>query len=257
MANKTTVSLSAIAAFLDRELSIAGFSDASNNGLQVENSGWVGHVCCAVDASMESFEEAARRGADLLICHHGLSWDDSLKQVTGLNYKRLSFLIRHDIALYASHLPLDAHPRLGNNAQICRAIGIVQKKPFGVYNGREIGFQGRLRNPMRYSKFKDKVARVMRSDLRTMDFGGDTVRTVAVVSGGAAEEIEEAGQKGVDVYLSGEPKLMAYALAQEYAINAVFAGHYATETFGVRALAELLRKAFGLRAEFLDLRIPF
>lgn len=249
--------LNRIVAYLDGELRIADFDDTSNNGLQVANSGNVATVCCGVDASMEFFVAACERQADLLICHHGMSWGDSLKHITGLNYERVAFLIKHDMALYACHLPLDAHPRCGNSAGICRALGLQARKPFGLYRGVEIGFAGRLPKPMRYERFKRLVADIMGCEPRTMDFGKKTIRTVAVVSGGAAAEVEEAGKKGIDVYVSGEPALMAYSLAQEYGINAVFAGHYATEVFGVRALAGKLSRRFKIEAEFVDLKVPF
>ena len=249
--------LKTIVTFLDRELKITDFKDSSHNGLQVENSGKIRRICCGVDASMSFFKAAHAKGADLVICHHGLRWGESMARITDLDYSRLKFLINNDMALYASHLPLDAHPRHGNNAGIARALGLRNLKPFGMYNGSEIGFAGRLAKPMTYAAFKNKVGKVMGSELQTMDFGKSRVQTVAVVSGGAAAEITEAGQKGIDVYLSGEPALMAYSLAEEYKINAVFAGHYATEVFGVRALGEVLQKRFAVKAEFIDMNVPF
>lgn len=249
--------LKRIVSFLDKELGVTDFADESHNGLQVENTGQVRRVCCGVDAGLAFFGEAQARGADLLVCHHGLSWGDSLKRITGANYERIGFLIKNDMALYACHLPLDAHPRWGNNAQICKALGLRGVRKFGVYHGVEIGFAGRLPRPMPYARFKSLVSRIMGNELRTMDFGKSTVRSVAVISGGGADQIEEAGARGIDVFLSGEPKLWAYNSAQEMGINAIFAGHYATEVFGVRALAGLLKRKFGLPAEFIDLRIPY
>ena len=250
-------SLSAITSFLDRELNITAFADDSHNGLQVENSGRVVRVCAGVDASLAFFQEAAQRKANLLICHHGLSWGDSLKRISGINYQRLKFLMDHDMALYACHLPLDAHPRLGNNALICRALGLKHLRPFGAYHGVELGFRGELPTAVSYPEFKAKVKRVCGQLGSTMDFGTSRIRSVAVVSGGAADGVAEAGEAGVDVYLSGEPKLSAYHLAQEYGINAIFAGHYATEVFGVRAVARRVASRFGLKAEFIDMKIGF
>ena len=135
-------SLEIIVSFLNRELNIKAFSDDAHNGLQVENIGKIARVCVGVDASLAFFEEAAKRKADLVICHHGLSWGDSLKRITGLNYRRLKLLIDNDMALYACHLPLDAHPRYGNNAQICKAFGLRRLNPFGIYHGTPIGFSG-------------------------------------------------------------------------------------------------------------------
>ncbi len=249
--------LDKIVSYLDRTLRIDAFEDSSNNGLQVANQGHVRKVCCGVDASMEMFEESRRRGGDLIITHHGISWGDSLKRISGLNYQRLSFLIQNNMALYASHLPLDAHPVLGNNAQIAKALRLRELKPFGMYNGQEIGFSGMLPVSTSYAVFKKRVSALTGGSLQTMDFGKKKVRSVAVVSGGAAGEIDEAGRKGVDVFLSGEPSLAAYSQAQEYGINAVFAGHYATEVFGVRALVAVLKRRFKLDVEFVDLGIPF
>ncbi len=249
--------LRTITDFLDCELNIAAFQDDSHNGLQVENSGAVRRVCVGVDASLAFFEAAAERKANLLICHHGLSWGDSLKRITGPNYRRLKFLLDRDMALYACHLPLDAHPRLGNNARICKALGLRALKPFGFYHGVALGFRGSLPKAMGYAAFKKRARSVFGNMAGTMDFGKSRVRTVAVVSGGAADQIAEAGETGVDVYISGEPKLMAWHLAQEYGINALFAGHYATEVFGVKAVAERLVARFKLNPEFIDMNIPF
>jgi dinuclear metal center YbgI/SA1388 family protein len=249
--------LDAIVRFLDRELKVGAFQDSSHNGLQVANPGAVRKICCGVDASLQFFQEACRRGADLLICHHGISWDDSLKRITEINYGRLAFLIQHNLALYACHIPLDAHPRYGNNIQICRALKLRRIRKFGNYHGQVIGFAGELPRTMPYADFKKLAERICGNRIRSLDFGRRQVRTVAVVSGGAGDLIAEAGQKRFDVYLSGEPQLLAYHLAQEYRINAIFAGHYATETFGVRALAKLLRQRFKIPAEFIDLQIPY
>lgn len=243
--------------FLDRELNIDAFQDDSNNGLQVENSGMVRRICVGVDASMAFFEKAAEREADLLICHHGLSWGDSLKRITGLNYRRLKFLLDRDMALYAAHLPLDAHPRLGNNAQICQALGLGDLKPFGFLHGVAIGFRGTLPEALDYAQFKERSHEVFGNTVGTMDFGKNQVRTVAVVSGGAAGLVEEAGETGVDVYISGEPKLTAWHLAQELGVNAIFAGHYATEVFGVKAIAEALSAEFNVQADFIDMGIDY
>ncbi|MFA5394354.1 MAG: Nif3-like dinuclear metal center hexameric protein [Candidatus Ratteibacteria bacterium] len=250
-------SLETIVSFLDRELSIKAFSDESHNGLQVENTGKIDRVCVGVDASLAFFKEAAKRKADLVICHHGLSWGDSLKRITGLNYRRLKFLLNNGMALYACHLPLDAHPRHGNNAQICKAFGLRNLEPFGFYHGIPIGFSGSLPKVIPYTVFKAQARSIIGNIVDTMDFGKSTVRTVAVVSGGAAAKIDEAGQKGIDVYISGEPALTAYHSAREYGINAIFAGHYATEVFGVKALARLLASRFRVKTEFLDMGIRF
>ncbi|MBA4388916.1 MAG: Nif3-like dinuclear metal center hexameric protein [Verrucomicrobia bacterium] len=251
------VTVKKVVGFLDGALDSSGFKDNSNNGLQVENSGRVGVVCCGVDASLEFFKAAKELGAGLLICHHGLSWGDSLKRITGLNYKRLSYLLRNDMALYACHLPLDAHPKYGNNARIGSILGLKNMKPFGAYGGKPVGFIGRFPSAMGYPGFKELVRRKIAARITTTDFGGNTVRSVAVVSGGGTVDMDEAARIGVDVFLTGEPTLSAYHRAQDYGMNVVYAGHYATETFGVKALGNLLRKKFRLQTEFVDLKTPF
>ena len=245
-----------IARFLDKSLRVSSFEDRSNNGLQVASRGNVQSVCCGVDASLDFFRAAQAQGAGLVVCHHGLSWGDSLRRITDLNYERISFLIRHNMALYACHLPLDAHPRHGNNAQICAAIGIGKLRPFGMYHGQCIGFGGSLSRPMPYARFLSLVEKQI-GPARCMPFGKSTVQSIAVVSGGAADHVVEAAEQAYDVFLSGEATLSAYHEAKERAIHAIFAGHYATETFGVKALAKLLGKRFRLPAEFVDFSIEF
>ncbi|OGL44095.1 MAG: Nif3-like dinuclear metal center hexameric protein [Candidatus Schekmanbacteria bacterium RBG_13_48_7] len=249
--------LKKIVDFLDKELKIAEIKDSSFNGLQVENSGRIKKICTGVDASLEFYRESKNRGANLVICHHGLLWENSLKRITGNFFEHLSYLIKNDIALYACHLPLDLHPQHGNNIQICKALKLKHLKKFGLYKGTEIGFEGKFLKPMSYENFKKLVHETISGTFQTMDFGKKTIKSVAVVSGGAAGEIVEAGKKMVDVYLTGEPALFAYNLAREYKINAVFAGHYATEVFGVNALAGLLKTKFKLETECIDFKIPY
>jgi dinuclear metal center YbgI/SA1388 family protein len=243
--------------YLDRELKIGDFQDSSNNGLQVENSGELRTICCGVDASLKFFRAAKKRNAGLLICHHGLSWNDSLKRITGLNYKRLGYLMGNDMALYACHLPLDGHPRYGNNVQIAKAVGLTHLRKFAEHGGVSIGVVGTLAKPLSYERFKKRIRRIMDNPLKTMDFGKRTVKTVAVVSGGAGSDVAGAAEMGADVFLSGESSLAAYGDAQDCGINAVFAGHYVTETFGVKALAGVLKRKFKVDTEFVDLGIGF
>lgn len=252
-----TMKLNKIISHLDKTLKFDQFTDGSNNGLQVENKGEVKRIACGVDASLEFFEAAHAQGANMVICHHGISWGDSLKYITDLNYQRISYLMEHDMALYAAHLPLDAHPRYGNNAQICKALGLQNLTPFGVYNGSTIGFYGKLPKEMNYNKLKQQIEKVMNNKLQTMDFGKKTIRTIGVISGGASAEVADAAQQGLDLYISGEPTLQGYNLAREYGINAIFAGHYATEVFGVKALGEMLVTKFKLKTEFIDMKIAY
>ena len=256
---KKHIDLAKLVAALDRELDPQKMKDYSHNGLQVtRRDAKITKVCLGVDASLPLYEEALRRGAQLVVCHHGLSWNDSLARVTGYNFDQLEFLIQNKLALYASHLPLDAHPRLGNNAQIAKALKLKNTKPFLKYNGSDIGVRGELEKPVSLDAFAALVKKITgRDDLTVFPFGKPRVKTVAIASGGAAHEINQPIDAGIDAYLSGEPALDAYNRAEQCKMNAVFAGHYATEVFGVRALADYITKKFGVEAEFVDFKIPF
>lgn len=250
--------LDTLVARLDRELAVRHFQDSSHNGLQVGNrSGQVRRVCTGVDATLPFFEAAVARGADLVMVHHGLSWGGSLSRITGLNLRLIAFLIEHDLALWACHLPLDAHPRLGNNAVLARELGLQNCRPFGNYNGQIIGIQGEWTRARSLKSFGDLVRRKVNPSIRVLPFGRPLVRRVGIVSGGGADEIRDAVAGGLDAFLTGEANLGAYHVAQQEGINAVFAGHYATEVFGVRELAAMIRRRYRLPAEFIDLRVPF
>jgi dinuclear metal center YbgI/SA1388 family protein len=246
-----------LVSLLDKTLKIDTFRDSSNNGLQIANSGTVTKVLAGVDASLRLLNEAAACGADCVVCHHGLSWGDSLKRITGLNHRLVSFAIEHNIAVYAAHLPLDAHPRYGNNAQLCKALGLATLKPAFTYHGETIGFTAAFAKAIPFDAFCGRVRAKVGPDLRVLAFGPERVRSVGVVSGGASDMIDQAAELGLDAYLTGEPSLQGYNQAEHLSQNVVFAGHYATETFGVRALAALIVQKLKLPAEFADFKIPY
>ncbi|MBO7653557.1 MAG: Nif3-like dinuclear metal center hexameric protein [Kiritimatiellae bacterium] len=246
-----------ISGFLDETLGVARFSDVSNNGLQIGNGGTVSKIAFGVDASLRGLRSAVAAGADLLVCHHGLSWGDSLKRITGLNYELVSYAIQNNLAVYAAHLPLDAHPVYGNNAQLCRILGVGHKRPAFDYHGQPIGFVGTLSRAMSFSAFCDRVREQISPNPLILDFGKASVRTVGIVSGGAAEMVDQAAALGVDLYLTGESGLVGYTAAENLGMNVIFAGHYATETWGVRALEPLVRKRFGIPTVMLDFKIKF
>ncbi|HRR32694.1 MAG TPA: Nif3-like dinuclear metal center hexameric protein [Kiritimatiellia bacterium] len=246
-----------LVALLDGTLRCSAFQDVSNNGLQIANSGTVSRVVTGVDASLRLLQEAERRGADCVVCHHGLSWGDSLKRITGLNHRLVAFAIRHNIAVYAAHLPLDAHPRFGNNAQLCKALGLHRLSPAFCYHGETIGFSGEYAKPLTFEAFCERVRKAVTPDPRILNFGNNRVRRVGVVSGGASDMIDQAAALGCDVYLTGEPSLQGYNLAENLAQNVVFAGHYATEILGVRALATLITRRLGIPAACIDFKIGY
>ncbi len=248
-----------LAKALDDELRVADFpDDSSHNGLQVANSGAVRTVCCGVDASLDFFAAAVERGAGLCVVHHGLSWGTSLARITGLNYRWVETLLRHDLALYAAHLPLDAHPRLGNNAQLAQALALEDAEPFGDYHGMTIGVRGRFAQPMSRAAFRERLAAATPQARQTpLEYGPETIRTVGIVSGGGADALAEALDRGLDAFVTGEVTLAAFNTAKQGAINAYFAGHYATETYGVRAAGDWLSRRFGVPCEWIDLGLPY
>ncbi|MBN2508650.1 MAG: Nif3-like dinuclear metal center hexameric protein [Spirochaetales bacterium] len=228
-------------------------SDSSLNGLQAgDGEAEVTKAAFAVDACLETFARAAEAGAQLLFVHHGIFWGRPYA-FTGPAYARIAFLIRQGLALYAAHLPLDMHPTLGNNASIMRALGIHEIEPFGMYKGLKIGYKGVLKEPVSLSFLIDRMNIPSEDVLQVLPFGKEQVRSVGVVSGGAVAELEDAINEGLDVYITGEAGHTAYHTALESGINMICAGHYATETFGVRAMAERLHKDTGIESVFIDL----
>jgi dinuclear metal center YbgI/SA1388 family protein len=252
-----SIPLQRVTQLLDRTLRNQAFTDSSNNGLQIANSGRVSSIVVGVDASLRLLKAAKDEGADFVLCHHGLSWGDSLKRLTGLNYDLVSFAISHNIAVYASHLPLDAHPQYGNNAQLAKLLKLHQVKPAFQYHGNTIGVTGVLPKAIPFEAFCAAIGTTVSTDYRALDFGTKTVRKIGIVSGGAAEMIAEAKELGLDAFLTGEPSLQGYTLAENLKMNAVFAGHYATEITGVRSLASLLTRQLGIPSTVIDFKITY
>jgi dinuclear metal center YbgI/SA1388 family protein len=242
-------------AFYRGILDIGGFaaSDASLNGLQVDNDGaQVERAAFAVDACMASFKAAAQAGAGLLFVHHGLFWGVPAAMAGGLR-ERLEFLLAHNIALYAAHLPLDAHPTLGNNAVLAGLLGMEDIEPFGEYHGRKIGFKGRLREPLSVDEAASRIAFMGRPAAGLFPFGKAKSETCAVVSGGAAYEVRQALAEGLDLYVTGESGHGVYHECLEGGINIVAGGHYNTEVWGVRKMMEETGRSLGIDAVFIDL----
>jgi len=245
------VSLNAIVQYCDvllrtREI---GDYDGAVNGLQVANRGGVTHIAAAVDASLATVRLAIAAGADLLIVHHGLFWGP-MHPWTDRKYEMLRLLIENNLAVYSSHLPLDAHPRLGNNAQLCAALGLKKLKPFFPTHGQTIGFK----SPTRISRagLAARLARVTGAKPRIIPGGPELCRCIGIVTGGAGGDLKLAAAEGVDTFVTGEGPHWTFALAEELGINVLYGGHYATETFGVKALAAGLSKKFSVPWEFLD-----
>ncbi|GAB6393366.1 MAG: Nif3-like dinuclear metal center hexameric protein [Treponematales bacterium] len=236
-------------------LDLEGFAsiDSSLNGLQVDNDGGeVANIAFAVDASLASFRAASDAGAGLLFVHHGLFWGAPLP-VTGSHRERLRFLLEHNLALYAVHLPLDAHPALGNNAALAGLLGIEAPEPFGLYHGRRIGWKGPLREPLTIGEAAKRIAFRGRPALGVYPFGKRTNATCAVISGGAAGEARQAIEEGVDLYVTGESSHQMYHECMEAGLNFIAGGHYTTEVWGVRKVMEETANQLHLDVEFLDL----
>lgn len=239
--------------YLDEYLQIRAIEDASNNGLQVEGADEVERVAFAVDASLASFEAARAAQAQMLVVHHGLFWGKPL-MVTGVHRQRLAQLFEGNLSLYAAHLPLDFHAEVGNNATLARWLQLEETAPFGDYKGQPPGFAGRLPDPLTLDQFVQRVeAALGEPTIRTWGFGPKTVQRVGIISGGAAFLLDQVWEAGIDTYLTGEMSHSAFHQAREWGLNVVFAGHYATETAGVQALADHLAQQFGLETRFLDL----
>jgi dinuclear metal center YbgI/SA1388 family protein len=245
------VELTRIVTRLDEFLRHTEINDWSGavNGLQVQNSGTVSKVAAAVDASARSIDEAIRRGCDLMLVHHGLFWDGNMA-VTGRRYRRLKAALAGDMAIYASHLPLDVHEGVGNNAVLARELGIQVEGRFGAEKGTEIGVWGRL--DVKREVLAARLDDVLGCRIHMMPFGPEVVRTAGVITGGAGSMIGAAAAAGLDAFITGEGAHHTHFDAEEGGINVFYGGHYATETWGVRALAAWVEDVFGLPWEFID-----
>ena len=246
------IELEAVLQYLDDMLDPKGFPDydGAANGLQVEGRPKVRRVGAAVDAGTLTIDAAVARGVDLLLVHHGLFWE-GLRPLTGRRYRRIEPLIRGGVALYASHLPLDAHPEVGNAACLIRALGFEPGDRFGHFRDVPVGFT--LETSLAREAFRDLVSRTVAGPVRLIPGGPAEARRIGVVTGGGGSFIREAAEAGLDSLLTGEGAHHTFMEAHELGINVFYAGHYATETWGVRALAARLESTFGLPWEFLDL----
>ncbi len=240
-----------LAAYLDGILRIPELPDYANawNGLQVANGGSVTRIAAAVDASEASIRAAIASGCTLLLVHHGLFWDGP-GPITGRRYRRLKLLLDKGVAVYSAHLPLDLHADFGNNAQLARALAIDIRGMFGSFQGTPIGVWGNL--DIRREALTARLDDLLGVRVKLIAGGGEMIARVGVVTGGAGSLITEAASQGLDAFITGEGAHHTYFDAMEYGVNVYYAGHYATETFGVRALAAHLEEKFGLPWQFID-----
>jgi len=240
-----------LVSFLDEYLQVSAYPDKSSNGLQVEGKEEVNRVAFAVDTTLRTIERAVNGKADMLVVHHGMIWG-GLNYITGIHYKRLKALIENGLNLYVAHLPLDAHPEVGNNVGLLRLLDLEPKGPFGEYKSLSIGFYGEFEEPQPIEKVAQIIAEKLDTTVRTYEFGKRVIKTVGAISGAGAFALEEAYRRGIDLLITGEFGHADYLTALDLPQSVLVAGHYKTETLGVKALMELLRKRFGLSVFFID-----
>jgi dinuclear metal center YbgI/SA1388 family protein len=226
-----------------------GDYDGAVNGLQVANSGNVARIAATVDASLATVKLAIAAKADLLIVHHGLFWSP-LHPWTGKKYELIRLLIENNLAVYSSHLPLDLHPKFGNNALLCAALGLGKLKPFFQTHGQPIGCKSNTR--ISRTDLAKRLERATGVKPRIIPGGSQICERIGVVTGGAGGDLKLAADEGVDTFITGEGPHWTYATAEELGLNVFYGGHYATETFGVKALAAHLSQKFKLPCMFLD-----
>ncbi|MEI6567540.1 MAG: Nif3-like dinuclear metal center hexameric protein [Verrucomicrobiota bacterium] len=228
--------------------------DKAANGLQAANDGTVTRIAAAVDASLATVRLAVEAGADLLIVHHGLFWGQT-QPWTGPRLELIRLLVQNNLAVYSSHLPLDAHPKLGNNSLLCAALGFKSPKPYHTYKGFPIGLR------VARSMERDELVRRLdlaleapegRSVVRLIPGGPGRCKKIGIVTGGAGSELHQAADAGLDTLITGEGPHWTYSMAEELGLNVLYGGHYATETFGVKALAGHLSKKYHVPWTFLD-----
>jgi dinuclear metal center YbgI/SA1388 family protein len=255
-------SLHDVVSYLDHYLQIKEIPDEGNavNGLQVENSGQIGGIVAAVDASQATIDGVIAilepgQPPPILLVHHGLLWDGNVP-LTGRRYRRVAALLDHDIPLYAAHIPLDVHPDVGNNAVLAERLGIRVEGRFGDYRGIAMGVWGHAPAslPTRESVALelDRVLHTMKGSATLIPGGPERPARIGIITGGAGNMIAEARAAGLDTFVTGEGPHHTYFDAMELGINVVYAGHYATETLGVQALASHLADRFELEWDFHD-----
>jgi dinuclear metal center YbgI/SA1388 family protein len=243
-------------AFLDDLLDSQGRPDYGPNGLQVPGAEEVELVVTGVSAHRELFEQAAAAGAQLVLCHHGMFWGEEAGPITEQLKARLKLLFDNDISLAAYHLPLDAHPEVGNNALICEGLGLERQAPFGEAKGAPIGCVGTAADPLSIDELVERSAALFGSPPLVFDSGPAEIRRVGIVSGGGSSILDEAIALGLDAFVTGEPTEHVMADAREGGIHFLAAGHYASETFGIRRLGDLLAERFDVEHRFVEVPNP-
>jgi dinuclear metal center YbgI/SA1388 family protein len=243
--------LSQIVSYADEHLRIREIDDWANalNGLQVENSGAATKIGAAVDASSRTIDSALERGINFLVVHHGLFWP-GVRAITGGHRRMLERVFQRDLAIYSAHLPLDIHSVLGNNAQLAGALGLDNTEPFFEAKGQRIGLKSQTR--ISRDDLRRKLEESLGGPVKMFAAGPEESKSIGVITGGAGGEIYAVAREGIDTFITGEAPHWAAVAAEELGVNLLLGGHYATETFGVKALAAHLADRFDLPWEFID-----
>ena len=250
------VPLATLEQYANALLDTARIADYAPNGVQVRGRTEVHRLVTGVSACLDLFQAATEWEADLVLVHHGMFWEKDPRVVEGGLKRRLKWLLDHDISLMAYHLPLDCHPRLGNNAQILHRLHLTVGEPFGLYRGTHLSAMGEGQSAIPLAQFIAQVRALFGGEPLVLPFGPEKVQRIALCSGAAPELLREAKQKGADLFLSGEATEHVYHFAKEEGIHFVAAGHHRTELFGVRALGDHLAGQFGVQHRFIDIPNP-
>lgn len=243
--------LQTLTEYLDQRMEGETFRDYLPIGLQVEGRQEVHKIATGVSASLELFEKARDWGADLIFVHHGMFWDREDRVLRGPLKKRVHFLLENNLSLIGYHLPLDAHPELGNNIIPARELGLENIAPFGLYHGKAIGFKGRI-SPQMPEAFLEKTTAFYGKEPVALLYGPEKIETVGIVSGGAWDLLPQAAMEGLDLFLTGTADEPVYHMAREWGIHFLAYGHHATERIGPRAVGEHLAEQFSVETRFFD-----
>jgi len=236
--------LNKIIGFLNQTLKINEIQDSSNNGLQVGENKNVKKIAFAVDSKIDSFKKAKKENCGLIITHHGISWNDSLKYLTGLNFKRVSYLMKNDLALATYHLPLDKHDKLGHNVSLMKMFGIKTMKPF------EVGYFGKLPKKASTKTLAKFLEKKLDTKCVVYEYGKKLNSSISIVSGGAGRMVESASKLS-DCFITGEGSYSNEHVAKEMKTNMILAGHYETEVIGLKNLMTVLKRKFKVEVVFV------
>jgi len=245
--------LSELGDYIGSLLEISRFRDYSPNGVQVEGRAEIRRIATGVTASQRLLEAATAWGADAIMVHHGYFWRNEDATVTGIKKRRIAHLLQHDVSLLAYHLPLDAHPELGNNAQLAKRLGLLAQGNFGE---QDIAWHGELRQPQTLGQFAQQISHSLQRTPLCIGDSDRRLRRIAWCTGAAQSYFEQAVALGVDAFLTGEISEQNVHIAEETGVAFIAAGHHATERYGVQALGEHLAQQFKIEHRFFDMNNP-